>query len=261
MFVKLKNFLKSPKFWINIVAIIVFWVVTIWAALTYFKSYTNFGERIAVPVLLMNNINDVPSLLAGSSLRYEVMDSVYNPNLIEGTVIYQDPLPTDTSGLHVKTGRLIKLRVSKQSRLVEVPVLISRSERFAEGALNSRGFRTKITYVPSKEDQGSVIEQKVKGRPVKKGLKMPINSLVELVVGEKSGEEMTLLPNLVGLTINEAENRLKSSSTLRFFAVYANCENQRDSLNAIVTGQSPVAHQDSTMVPEGTTVTVFAEKN
>ena len=250
----------SRKFWFNVIGILVFWVVLIWGALNYFKSYTNFEEEVVVPNLLSNNINDVPALLAGRNLRFEVIDSVYNPNLIEGTVIYQDPMPSDSSGLNVKADRLIKLRVSKQSRLVEVPYVVSRSERFAEATLNSRGFRTKITYVPSKEDQGSVIDQKIKGTPVSRGLKAPINTMVELFVGQRSGEETTLLPNLVGLTISAAESRLKNASALRFFAVCGDCVTQQDSLNAVVVSQSPTAG-DSTLIPAGATVTVFARAN
>ncbi len=116
---KLGGFITSRKLWINIGLILFAWVLIIWGSLKYFDSYTNHGQEIQVPVLLGNNLDDVPQLLTGLELRYEVIDSIYDPSLLEGTVVYQSPMPTDSTGMGVKEGRVIKVRVSKQTRLVE----------------------------------------------------------------------------------------------------------------------------------------------
>lgn len=254
---KLGNFLISRKFIINLVLIGVAWVIIIWSSISYFNSYTNHGESIEVPNLISNNASDIPQLLAGKELKYEVLDSIYNPNLVEGTVIYQNPMATDSTGLKVKSARTIKVRVSKRSRLVDIPIVVSKSQRFAEAVLMTKGLRTKTTFVPSNEDQGSVIEQKFKGKPVTKGTKVPINSVIELTVGKKTSGQMALVPNLFGLTIKEAEARLKNSQSLRLFIVCNNCENAQDSISARVIRQTPVS-ADSSKVPEGSTITIFA---
>lgn len=254
---KLGNFLISRKFIFNVLLIGVAWVIIIWSSISYFNSYTNHGEAIEVPNLISNNTSDIQKLIAGKDLKYEVLDSIYNPNLVEGTVIYQNPMATDSTGLKVKSGRTIKVRVSKRSRLVDIPIIISKSQRFAEAVLMTKGLRTKTNFVPSNEDQGSVIQQKYKGKVVKKGMKAPINSVIELTVGKKTTGAMALVPNLFGLTIKEAEDRLKSSQSLRLFAVCNDCENAQDSLNARVVQQTPVA-ADSSRIPEGSTITVFA---
>ncbi|MCC5923078.1 MAG: PASTA domain-containing protein [Crocinitomicaceae bacterium] len=254
------NFFKSRTFLINVGAIILFWVVLIWGTLGYFKSFTSHSEEVEVPNLINNNIEDLPLLLKNKPLRYEILDSIYHPNLVEGTIIYQDPLPTDSSGLSVKPDRLIKLRVSKQTRLVEVPNVVSRSERFAVSSLNSRGLRVKVRYVPSIEEQGSVINQKYKGAPVQPKQKLPINSIIELEVGEKRGLDLVYVPNLIGFTIRDAQSRLESTGSLRLFATCSDCATQADSLNAIVISQSPVAG-DSNKVSMGSTITVIAAMN
>lgn len=254
---KLGNFLISRKFIFNVILIGVAWIIIIWSSISYFNSYTNHNESIEVPNLISNNASDIQKLLAGKELKYEVLDSIYNPNLVEGTVIYQNPMATDSTGLKVKSNRTIKVRVSKRSRLVDIPVVVSKSQRFAEAVLMTKGLRTQTNFVPSNEDQGSVIEQKYKGKPIKKGIKVPINSVIELTVGKKTSGEMALVPNLFGLTIKEAEQRLKSSQTLRLFTVCNNCENAQDSLNARVIRQTPVA-ADSSRIPEGSTITIFA---
>ena len=254
---KLGRFFISRKFWINIVLIALAWVLIIWGTLKYFDSYTNHGQEINVPVLLGNNVEDVPRLLSGLDLRYEIVDSLYNPSLLEGTVVYQSPMPTDSTGMGVKEGRVIKVRVSKQTRLVELPYVVSKSLRFAETVLMTKGLRTKTTFVPSNEDQGSVIEQKYKGKKIEKGMKIPINSVIELVVGKKTGAEFAYVPDLNGLTINEAQQRLSGAGGLRLFVIYNDCVTSQDSLAARVMNQTPVAG-DSSKIPAGSTITVFA---
>lgn len=254
---KLGNFLISKKFIFNVLLIAVVWVIIIWSSISYFNSYTNHGESIEVPNLISNNSTDIPKLLAGRELKYEVLDSIYNPNLVEGTVIYQNPMATDSTGLKVKSDRTIKVRVSKRSRLVDIPIVVSKSQRFAEAVLMTKGLRTKTNFVPSNEDQGSVIKQKYKGKDVTKGTKVPINSVIELTVGKKTTGQLALVPNLFGLTIKEAEERFKSSQSLRLFTVCNNCETAQDSLSARVVRQTPVA-ADSSRVPEGSTITIFA---
>lgn len=259
-FKKLGNFLVSRAFLINFLLVIVFWIVLIWGSLRYFDNYTNKGESVIVPTLLENNMTDIPELLSGLDLKYEVVDSIYNPNLVEGTVIYQDPMPTDSTGVSVKKDRTVKVRVSKQSRLVEVPDVISRSQRFAEASLAAKGLRTKIKYVPSIEDQGSVIGQKFNSQDVESGMKIPINSVIELEVGERSESELLLVPDLTGLTIKEAEDRLGGGKSLRLFSVCSDCIDKADSLKAKVVRQTPVAG-DSSKIPAGATITIFAKAN
>lgn len=256
----LGRFFVSRKFWINVGLIAIAWVVIIWGTMKYFDSYTNHGQEINVPVLLGSNVDDVPQLLAGLDLRYEVIDSLYNPSLLEGTVVYQSPMPTDSTGMGVKEGRVVKVRVSKQSRLVDLPYVVSKSRRFAETVLMSKGLRTKTSFVPSNEDQGSVVEQKYKGKKVQNGMRIPINSIIELVVGQKTGDEFAYVPDLNGLTINEAQQRLNGAGGLRLFAIYNDCNTSQDSLVARIINQTPVAG-DSSRVPAGSTITVFASPN
>lgn len=260
MLKKLLNFLKSRTFILNVVAIILFWVVLIWGTLGYFNRFTLHNEEIIVPTLINNNAEDLPLLLKNKQLRYEIIDSIYQPDLVEGTIVYQEPVPTDSSGLSVKPDRLIKIRVSKQTRLVEVPNVVSRSERFASSSLTSRGFRVKVNYVPSIEGQGSVISQKYRNAPISQKKKLPINSIIELEVGEKSGLDLVTVPNLIGFTIRDAESRLESIGSLRLFATCSDCATQADSLNAVIFSQSPELG-DSNKVSLGSTITVVAAMN
>ncbi|WP_107040170.1 PASTA domain-containing protein [Brumimicrobium mesophilum] len=255
-FKKLGNFVISRKFIINFLLFGLVWFLIIWGGTTYFGAYTRHGETIHVPSLLNNNVKDIPKLIGDKDIKYEILDSIYNPDLVEGTIIYQNPMPTDSSGLFVKSDRVIRVRVSKRSRLVLVPIVVSKSHRFAEAVLMTKGLRTRVNFVPSNEDQGSVISQKFKGKSITSGQQVPINSVIELTVGKRTQGEMVSIPNLNGLTINEAQERFLGSSSLRLYAVYSGCETSKDSLQARVTRQTPVA-SDSSRIPEGSTITVF----
>ncbi|SFT88250.1 PASTA domain, binds beta-lactams [Lishizhenia tianjinensis] len=259
------NLLTSKAFWINILLIVLAWVAIIWGALSYFNSTTKHGEKIEVPTLVSDgkeyvvNIKDVETLLNGSGLEYEVLDSVYKPGLVDGTVIYQDPLPTVKSGQYVKSGRKIKLRVSKRTRNVKMPKLIDKSQRFAEALITTVGLRSKTTYVAS-ETPGSVLKVKYRGKEMKYGEQLPINSVVELVVGRNANGELLPVPNLYGLTINEAQTRLNASVGLNLYVSCPECVSAADSAKAIINAQTPVAGEGS-MVPSGATITAFATLN
>lgn len=251
-----RDFMNVKKLILNIFLIGIAWVAIIFGSRAYFKSYTHHGEKVEVPNLLDNNMKDISTLIGDKKLQYEILDSIYNPDLVEGTVIYQNPMPTDSTGVMVKEGRIIKVRVSKRSRLVSVPFVVDKSERFAEAVLMSKSLRTKIKYVPRTEAQGAVIEQEFGGKPMTAGQQVPINSVILLTVGRRSGESTVSVPNLIGLTINEAQERFKSNS-LRLYSVCNDCVTASDSLNARVIRQTPVTG-DSSRVPEGTTITIFA---
>lgn len=259
------NLLKSKAFWINLLLIIIAWVAIIWGALSYFSSTTKHGEKIEVPALVKEgrdrvvNIKDVDALLQGTGLKFEVLDSVYKPSLVDGTVIYQDPLPTAISGQFVKSGRSIKLRVSKRTRNVKMPKLVDKSQRFAEALITTVGLRSKTTYVAS-DTPGSVLAVKVKGKEVLAGSSLPINSIVELVVGRNGSGELLAVPNLYGLTISEAKNRLSASTGINLFVSCPECLSAADSAKAIINAQTPVAGEGS-MVPSGATITAFATLN
>lgn len=257
---KIGSFFTSKQFWINLGLIILFWVVLIWALLYYLDSTTSHDTKIEVPTLISSNYKDIDVMLEGKDLKYVILDSVYKPDLVEGTIIYQDPRPTDSTGQYVKSDRQIKLRVSKQTRMVDVPRL-SGDLAFVEGILVSRGLRSKITFVPSAEDINAVITAKINGKEIPKGgMRVPIRSVVQLTVGKSTGGQLITVPNLSGLTIKEAEARLHNMTSLNLFITCSECITKADSLSARINSQTPIAEEGS-QVPVGSTITAFATLN
>ena len=258
LFKKLLNYIWSRNFLINIGLIILVYIIGVFAFNACLKSRTNHGQKLEVPNLVGENQNNLSNLLTSSELRYKVLDSVYMPDKVEGTIIAQDPEPTQESGIYVKEGRVIKISVTKRTQLVEVPDLVDKSQRFAEKILSNRGFRYRLEYKPSQEADGAVMEQLYKGRPIEAGHKIPIGSRIKLIVGRYGGEAV-ILPNLLGLSIVEANERVSSIANMEFLVVCPSCITSADSLVARVESQSP-EFTEGAIITTGTTITVFAVK-
>lgn len=251
---KLKSFILSKHFLKHFGMILLAYIVIVGGTILYLDFSTNHGQKIEVPSLCGKNVKNVQAMIEDLDLKYVVLDSIYAPDKPEGTILSQDPRPTDSTDVYVKEGRIISLRVSKKSRLVEVPNIVDRSERFAISVLKNRGLKYKISYKPSSESDGAVLDQKYKGRAIKEGIKIPIGSTIYLVVGKNKAGAPVEIPNLVGLTISEVKVRL-SGMSINLFESYFDCATASDSLNARVISQSPEYLEGMTM-PSNSTISI-----
>jgi len=255
---KVWNFIKSKRFLINLLAIVVFYIIVIFSLKACLKSKTHFGQKIAVPNLIGKNQNNLKALMAPSNLGWIVLDSIYDPTKVEGTILAQDPLPSEESLIFVKEGRKVSVRVSKRTQLVEMPGLVDKSQRFAESILINREFRYKLEYKPSRESNGAVIEQLYKGKQIQPKSKLPIGSRIVLIIGRDETGVSLILPNLYGLTIVEARERVSNMGNMEFLAVCPSCITYSDSIIARITSQSP-EFSEGTFITSGTTISAYAE--
>ena len=253
------RFFVSKKFIFNLLAIVILWLIVIFGTKSYLNTYTNFGEQIKVPSFYKIHMDDVDEFIKGKDITYEVVDSVYMTNWPKGTVCWQHPMPTDSTGEFVKNGRVIQLSVVPlKPKMVLVPEVREKSKRMAETQLESLGFRTKVSYEPSSIGAGFVLDQKVNGKVFKIGMQVPVGTIIELVVARGNAGEATVLPNLVGLTITQAKERLMNL-TLSLHPECPTCQTPGDVDNAVIIKQSPYGGE-GVSVAAGTTVTVWAEK-
>lgn len=251
---KTKRFLKI----VGMLFLVYFLIITI--TMFYLDSYTNHGQKIEVPNLIGKNVLSIESLLEESELTYEILDSIYDPKKTEGTIISQDPQPTFLSRLFVKEDRIIKLRVSKKTLKVEMPSLIDKSRRFAESILKNRGLKFTVSYRNTVEANGAILDQLYKGKYIKEGTKIPIGATIAIVVGRNEGGLPVPIPDLYGLTIFEAKERLASIPGMIFFPVCNECQTYEDSLVARINSQTP-EFMEGIMIPAGSTITVNAVLN
>lgn len=258
---KLGNFVWSRAFLFNLSALLIVYLGIYWGLQAWLDSTTSHGQEVTVPNLMGKNSNNAEGLLTGTSLKYEVLDSIYDPTLVEGTIIQQDPRPTAVTGVKVKEGRKIKLRVSKKTMLIEMPNLVDKSQRFAEGVLRNRDFRYSLEYKPSREAHGAVLEQHYKGSKIAPGKKIPIGSKIKLVIGRDEVGVPLDLPNLYGMTVVEAKRQVESMMNMEFLVgVCEGCVTSQDSTSARVFEQSP-EFTEGAKVASGGSIVVMAKLN
>ncbi|HIP36233.1 MAG TPA: PASTA domain-containing protein [Crocinitomix sp.] len=256
---KFFSFFVSKKYLLNILAIAIVWLIIIFGTSFYLDSYTNFGEKIKVPSLYKIHVDDLDDLFKSNNITYVIVDSVYLDNWPKGTVCWQHPKPTDTTGQYVKSGREIQVSiVPLKPKLIKVPDVKDKSKRMGETLLKSIGFRTTVSYQPSNDGDGFILDQKINGQSINESTKAIKGTVIELIVARGNTGASTTLPNLVGLTIKQAKQRLLNLN-LSIHPECISCETADDENVAVILKQSPQGG-DSTKVPAGTTVTVWAEK-
>jgi beta-lactam-binding protein with PASTA domain len=257
---KLRSFIWSKHFLKHLGLVFLTYLIIVSVTVFYLDSYTNHGQQIKVPNFIGRNVNSVKAEIEELDLQYEILDSIYDPSKAAGTIIDQDPDPTMFSMVHVKEGRIIRFRVSKKSRLVEMPSLVDKSQRFAESILENRGLKVRIQFRPTNEANGAVLEQLFKGKTILEGKKIPIGSTITLIVGKNDAGVPVDIPNLYGLTIFEAKERLSQLGGFGFLPVCEGCLTYEDSVAARIESQSP-EFIEGIQIPSGSTITVYATKN
>jgi len=238
----LKLFFQHP--WVKLVLInlgigILFYSIVVFSTIKYLDVYSNHGEEIAVPNLVGKKSSIAKMKLDELGLSYEILDSIYDPSLPNGIVKQQMIDPTSISKVKVKENRVIGLRLSKKTELTEMPNLVFKHVDFAQGILENRGFSSKIQYKPTKEANGSVLDQKYKGKSISKGKRIPIGSEITLIVGQNEVGVLVDLPNVVGMNYQDALSLLGSRGLQSISTICNDCVTLQDSLTAVVFGQSP----------------------
>jgi hypothetical protein len=256
---KLKAFVWSKHFLKHTGYIVLAYIIIVGGTILYLDSYTNHGEKIEVPNLVGMKSDKAKVVLEELELQMELLDSVYRPDLPSGTVVSQDPLPTSKSLVPVKSGRKIRVQISKRFNLVEMPNLVDRSYRYAQSVLENRGLKYKVTFVPTSEADGAVQKQLYQGKPIKNGTKILVGSTITLVVGQNDAAAPVEIPDLIGQTISVARGRLSGLSLPFVVSACDGCMNAADSTSAVIYAQSP-EYLEGTTVPAGTTIMVSAAK-
>ena len=239
---KFEIFFRNP--WINLILInlglgILFYFIVIFSTIKYLDVYSNHGEEIAVPNLVGKKSSVAKMQLEEMGLSYEILDSIYDPSLPNGIVKEQMIEPTSISKVKVKENRIIGLRLSKKTELTEMPDLVFKHVDFAQGILENRGFSSRIQYKPTKEANGSVLDQKYNGKSITNGTRIPIGSEITLIVGQNEVGVLVELPNVVGMNYQDAISLLGSKGLESISTICNDCETLQDTLSAVVFGQSP----------------------
>lgn len=204
----LKEFLKTKTFKQNALAAIGITIFLIVVNMIALRIYTDHGESVEIPDLKGISMSEVTSIIERETLKFEIRDSVFSANALPGTVIDQYPKP----GMKVKENRTIFITLCATSQeLIPMPQLTDISYRQAVNLIESSGLIAgSIEYKPS-EFPNLVLEQKIRGRLINVGERVPKGSVIDLVLGTDSNGETSEVPTLFGRSLAEAQLLLGES--------------------------------------------------
>lgn len=253
MFKDIVQFIKSKAFFKNLAIFIVLFSIICWVILRWLASYTNHGETVSVPDFSGLKIDKLDQFIEGKHVRYQIIDSLYDPKSPRGVVVRQEPEPKAA----VKEDRTIYLYVtSLLPPRVIMPKLIDRSLRQATAMIASYGLKVgKITHTPD-ECSNCVLEQLSKGNKIQPGQPVPKGTVIDLVVGQGLDNEEVEVPCLIGLTLKEAQLKLIENSLIAGETIF---ENDKDSLISKVYDQTPSCEKER--ISKGAAIDLYFTTN
>lgn len=245
------SFLLTKTFYKNLSLSLAFVIIIILSVLIVLRFYTRHDDLRELPNFNGLHIEEVDSILMEKSLRYIIIDSVFNSELPPLCIIDQDPI----AGSLVKEDRRIYLTiVAKRKKQVQVPYLVDLSLRRAVSKLKALSLSVgDLSFVPDMA-KNAVLKQFINGEEAESGIFVSEGTTIDLVVGNGLSDVMVNLPNLIGLTKEDAQILLQMNSINLGLIMYDS--SVKDSSKAVVYRQRPFSDK-STMINLGRNVDIY----
>jgi eukaryotic-like serine/threonine-protein kinase len=240
-------YLKTETFRKNLIIAIVSVIAFILLIFFSLRFYTRHGEGVPVPKLKGLTVEQAVELLDEQGLKYQI-DSVYQMDKAPGTVVEQDPDPNTS----VKLNRTIYLTIiTRNAPDVGFPDIFQKTFLEARAILSNYGLKVGDTSYISDIARDRVLQVEFHGKEVRKGENIPKGSVLKLVLGDGKGASEVDLPNVIGLSLDEATFALKGSSLNLGLVTY---ENVTDSATVRVIKQYPAVSDSLSKVSIGTSI-------
>lgn len=184
------RFLFSWKFIKQVLLAVVFSGAIVWGTLIFLSKYTGHNKYIPVPDIRGKLIEEVVRSTFYTDFRFIVLDSVFDPDLPPGTILYQDPW-VDT---RVKQNRQIYVTISSSiPDKVSMPDLKFLTLRQAESMLHSYGLKIGNLFYTPAFDADAIQQQMYNDQPIEPGERIYKGSVIDLVVGTGGGSYQILM--------------------------------------------------------------------
>ena len=241
----LKDFIFSKTFVKNIGLSIVFVVGAIMILLIWMNFYTRHGQAKPVPDFFGLTMEQTKALAKKNKMRFQVMDSVYTNLVPGGCVAEQTPKP----GFKVKKWRNILLTINAFSpEMVAMPNLVDLPKRQALALIESSGLEMgTLRYIPDLAID-IVRKQLHNGKEVHENDSLQKGSVIDLVLGKGLSNQRNPVPDMIGMKLDPAKNRILGASFNLGTYTYDNTIlTGKDTLNAFVFKQNPEYREDATL--------------
>lgn len=236
-FMSLKDFFLSKVFFKNLGISIAIVVGSVLLLLIWMNFYTRHGQARPVPNFVGLTKEQTFQLAKKSRLRFKVIDSIYTTSVARGCIAEQNPKP----GFKVKKWRNIILTINAyHPQMVAMPNLVDLPLRQAKALIESSGLEVGLLKYRPDLSIDVVINQQYNGINVPEGDSIQIGSVIDLILGKGLSNQRTNIPDLVGMRLDPARNKIQISSLNLGTFIYDNTiKNKADSVNAFVYKQNP----------------------
>lgn len=176
------SFLFSKSFLKHLVFAIIALFVVLWASFKLMSVYTHHGEVATVPDFYGKKTAELEEFVKDKNVRYEISDSIYDPDQKPGIVVKQDP----DAKSEVKHNRVIYLYVTSiVAPEIKMPKLVNKSLRQALFMIESYGLKHGHIKEINADCNGCILNQLYKGKEIAEGAAIKKESKIDLIVGKK----------------------------------------------------------------------------
>jgi beta-lactam-binding protein with PASTA domain len=233
-----------PGAWIfrNLLTAVLIVAVLVVGSMILLNVLTQHNRELSVPDFSNMSLAEAEVSAQQAGVRIDVTDSVFVRKMRKGAVYRQNPAP----GAKVKNGRRIMLTINAvNAKKVTMPDLVGYSMRQAKAELLSRGLVLgRLIYVQDIATN-NVLRQLYDNHEIAPGVLVESESVIDLVVGLNSSDNVTYVPDVTGLKNLSARDAVQGNSlNIRTMKFDDTVKDYDDSLNAVVYRQEP-SHLDS----------------
>lgn len=233
-----------PGAWIfrNLLTAVLIVAVLVVGSMILLNVLTQHNRELSVPDFSNMRLAEAEVSAQQAGVRIDVTDSVFVRKMRKGAVYRQNPAP----GAKVKNGRRIMLTINAvNAKKVTMPDLVGYSMRQAKAELLSRGLVLgRLIYVQDIATN-NVLRQLYDNHEIAPGVLVESESVIDLVVGLNSSDNVTYVPDVTGLKNLSARDAVQGNSlNIRTMKFDDTVKDYDDSLNAVVYRQEP-SHLDS----------------
>ncbi len=241
----LKEFIFSKTFVKNLGLAVASVVGLIIILLIWMNLYTRHGQAMPVPDFFGLTMEQTKALAENNKMRYQIIDSVYTVIVPRGCVVEQIP----KAGFKVKKGREILLTINAFSpEMVAMPNLVDLPLRQAKSLIESTGLEMgTLRYIPDLS-VNVVRKQLHNGKEVTENDSLQKGSVIDLVLGKGLSNQRNHVPDLIGMNLNPAKNKiLEASFNLGTYTYDNTILTGKDTSNAFVVKQNPEFKEDASL--------------
>jgi len=238
-FILSKTLLKN----LGLAALIVVGLIMI--LLIWLNFYTRHGQSRPVPDFLGLTMDQTVKLARKSKVRYQIIDSVYTSEVPRGCIAEQNPI----AGFKIKKWRNIMLTINAfNPEMVAMPNLVNLPKRQAIALIETSGLEMGTPrYIPDLSID-VVIRQLYNGKEIHEGDSLQKSSVIDLVLGKGLSNQRTAIPDLIGMNLVSAKNKILGASLTLVTSIFDNTIiSGKDSADAFVYKQNPDFNYDATL--------------